>query len=377
MDGHIRKRGNQWYVVLELPRGADGKRHQKWVSAGPRKEDAKRLRSKLVTEIHEGRYLEPTDMSLSAYLSQWMSTCEATLGSKKTAERYRDICEKSIAPKIGHIPLSKLTPLDIQSFYAWELSEGRANGKGGLSAQTVLHHHRVLKRALSQAVRWRLLLSNPADGVDAPRPEQREMNALDGKGIERLLHALEGDPLYFPTQLAFTTGLRRSEILGLRWTDVDLSRADLSVRRSLEQTREGLRFKEPKTRKSSRTVALAPVTVKALKAHRAEQARTKLVAGECYEDNGLVFPGHLGAPWKPNSFSASFAAKMKKLGFTITFHDTRHSHATLLLAEGVHPKIVSERLGHSTVGMTLDRYSHVLPNMQEAAAQATEAALGG
>jgi integrase len=377
MDGHIRKRGNRWYVILELPKGSDGKRRQKWVSAGDRKEDARRLRSKLVTEIHEGRYLEPTDTTLADYLDKWMSTCETTLGSRKTAERYRDICEKNIAPKLGHIPLSKLTPLDIQGFYAWELSSGRKNGKGGLSAQTVLHHHRVLKRALSQAVKWRLVVSNPADGVDAPRPEQREMNALDGKGIEDLLRALEGDRLYFPTQLAFTTGLRRSEILGLKWTDIDLSKADLSVRRSLEQTRGGLRFKEPKTKKSARTVALAPVTVKALGAHRAEQARVKLLAGEAYEDNGLVFPDPLGAAWKPDSFSSSFAAKMRKLGFTITFHDTRHSHATVLLAEGVHPKIVSERLGHSTIGMTLDRYSHVLPNMQEAAAQATEAALGG
>ena len=289
--------------------------------------------------------------------------------------RYEEIVRCHLSPRLGHIPLSKLQPLHIQSYYSEALLSGRRRGKGGLSAQTVLHHHRVLREALQQAVKWLLLARNPADAVEPPRPKRREMRALDGEATGKLLRAATETRLYVPIMIAVTTGLRRGEILGLRWEDVDFENANLAVRQSLEQTKAGLAFKQPKTAKGRRVVALPGLTIETLKQHRKQQAAERLMLGQAFEDHGLVCARADGNPWPSNSFSAAFVALAKKAGCTIRFHDLRHTHATQLLRQGVHPKIVSERLGHSTVGITLDVYSHVLPGMQEEAATRTDTAL--
>lgn len=218
---------------------------------------------------------------------------------------------------------------------------------------------------------------NPADAVDPPRPQHTEMRALGADQAKSLLDDLAGTRVALPALLAISTGLRRGELLALRWSDVDLDRGTLTVRRSLEQTREGLRFKEPKTAKSRRTIALAPTTVQSLRAHRLIQAKQRLQLGTAAEETDLVCPDALGAAWKPDSFTSEFRAASRRAGHQIRFHDLRHTHATMLLQQGVHPKIVSERLGHSSIGITLDTYSHVLPNMQETAAEAIERAMTG
>jgi integrase len=202
------------------------------------------------------------------------------------------------------------------------------------------------------------------------------MKCLDESSTTQLLKAVEGSALHLPVLLAATTGMRRGEILGLRWQDVDLDAATLGVRQSLEETKTGLVFKPPKTQKGRRSVALPLMTVEVLRRHRVEQAEARLASGRVYQDHGLVIARANGEPIRPSTVTKAFEDLARNAGLQGTrFHDLRHTHATTLLRHGVHPKVVSERLGHSTVGITLDVYSHVLPGMQEEAARRVDAVL--
>jgi integrase len=231
-------------------------------------------------------------------------------------------------------------------------------------------------RVVTKEELWQLLPRNPADAVEPPRPARKEMAALDEKQTASLLQLARDTPLSIPILLAVTTGLRRGELLALRWEDLDLQAATLAVRRTLEQTHGALTFKQPKTPKSRRVVAVPRLTIDALRSHRSEQAKNRLLLGAAYQDDGLICAKPDGRPVDPRSVSHAFAALIRRSGLRrVRFHDRRHSHATQLLAQGIHPKVVSERLGHSTVGITLDVYSHVLPSMQEEAARRIDVAL--
>ena len=279
-------------------------------------------------------------------------------------------------PALGDHVLSKLRPLHIQEFYADALAKGRKDGNGGLSPQTVLHFHRILHKALAQSVRWQLLARNPAMAVEPPRPQREQMRALDDRETATLLKSVEGMLFYLPVVLAVTGGLRRGEILALRWQDADLGTGRAIISRSLEQTKEGLRVKGPKTERGRRTVVLPGFTVDALRSHKAQQATRRLAMGPAYSDHDLICAREDGTPWPPDAFSTAFAAFVRGSELAhFRFHDLRHTHATHLLRQGVHPKIVSERLGHSNISITLDTYSHVLPGMQEDAIAAFDASL--
>ncbi len=377
MKGHIRKRGKRsWAVVIDLGCDANGKRRQKWHTVHGAKRDAQRELADLLSSLNKGDYVEPSRMKVSEYLDRWLSEYAKLNVSPKTYERYTDIISRNIKPALGEYHLSKLRPLHIQSFYTDALTQGRKDGRGGLSAQTVLHFHRVLRKALQQAVKWQLLARNPTEAVEPPRPQRKEMRVVDEAGTARLLQAVEGARLYMPVLLAVMTGMRRGEILALRWQDTDLEKGQVAVRRSLEQTRDGLRFKAPKTGKGMRSVALPGIAIQVLRRHKTEQAQERLRLGPAYEDNDFVCPRPDGSPWPPDSLSTAFAGLIRRSDLPrIRFHDLRHSHATQLLRHGIHPKVVSERLGHSKVGITLDTYSHVLPGMQEEAASKVDAAM--
>jgi len=371
MKGHIRKRGkSSWAVVLYLGRDATGKERHKWHSVRGTRRDAQRELARLLHETNTGSYVEPARMSVSEFLDRWLADYAKPKVSPKTYERYQEMIDGHIRPTLGSYLLPKLGPLHVQTFYSWALAKGRKDGKGGLSAQSVVHFHRLLHKAFAQALKWQLLARNPIQAVEPPRAERQEMRALDEDETASLLNLLAESRLYMPTMLAVTTGLRRGEILGLHWSNVDLATGTIAVVQSLEQTKEGLRFKSPKTHRSRRSIALPAITVEALRSHRATQAEERLALGPIYDDRDLVCPRQGGAPWAPDAFSTAFAARVRRSALgRFRFHDLRHSHATHLLRAGVHPKIVSERLGHSTVGITLDTYSHVLPGIQEEAAQ--------
>lgn len=378
MTGSIIKRSRKsWTIVLDVGLDSKGKRRQRWVAVKGTKRDAEKELTRLLNAIHVGAYVEPTRLSVADYLKRWLNDYAKPNVAAKTLERYTEIVSLHLIPALGPVLLAKLQPLHIQSYYSTALESGRRDRKdGGLSAQTVLHHHRVLKQALRQAVRWQLVVRNVADAVEPPKPVRREMQVLDEKQMATLLESLKGARLYMPILLAMTTGLRRGEVLGVRWRDVDLDGGTLAVRQSLQQVRGmPLSFKQPKSKKA-RVVALPGLLVEALRRHKAEQAKERLLLGPAYEDHDLVCARLHGTPLAPNEVTAGFADLVRKSDVPkVRLHDLRHSHATQLLRQKVHPKIVSERLGHATVGITLDVYSHVLPTMQEEAARGVDAAL--
>jgi len=378
LQGHIRKRGKKWYIKLELDRDpVTKKRRQKWYSGFKTRKAAEAELAKLLHQMQTGTFVEPSHLTVAEYLLKWLSDYAKPNVAGKTFERYEQIVKNNLIPALGSIPLPKLQPLQIQNTYSEQLKHGRKKGEGGLSAQTVLHHHRVLRKALTQAVRWNLLVANPADRVEPPRVRQKEIQPIDEMRAAWLIEVSQGTRLYIPILLALYTGMRRGEILALRWQDVSLETGYVSVCRALEYTKaNGLVFKEPKSRRGRRKLSLSPTVVQALVAHRAKQEEYRRQLGNSYQDNGLVVCVEDGSVWKPPAFDSSYRQLLKRRKLTgPTFHALRHSHASHLLRSGVDAKVISERLGHSKVSFTLDQYVHLLPGMQEEAASKIETAM--
>jgi integrase len=256
------------------------------------------------------------------------------------------------------------------------LVSGRRDGRGGLSARTVVRYHQILHAALRQAVRWQLLLRNPADAVEPPRPARRELRTTTPEQARAVMAAADATQIGAFVRLALLTGMRRGELLGLRWQDVE--GGSVHVQQTAQRIPgQGIVFRQPKTRLSRRAVALSTDAVGVLRTHRARQAEEKLLAGPAYRDQGLVFATGLGTPIEPGNLRRTWLRVTAAAGVPgLRIHDLRHAHATLMLGQGVHPKVVSERLGHASVNITLDTYSHVLPGLQAAAAEALDAVLG-
>lgn len=377
MRGHLKKRSKEsWSIVIDLGKDASGKRKQKWQTVRGTKKEAEAELSRLLTEVNMDQYVEPTRMLVADYLEMWLKDYAEPNVSPKTHERYSQIIRQNINPKLGQHLLSKLKPLHIQAFYSECLTNGRKDRTGGLSARTVLHFHRLLRKASLQAVKWQLLARSPVEAVDPPRPQRKEMNALDERETALLLDKLDREPLFAPVALAVTTGLRRGELLALRWNNINLESGAMTVNQSLEQTKKGLRFKSPKTERSRRQVPLPPIALDILREHKKKQTEERLRLGPVYQNNDLVFSRPDGTTMAPDAFSTNFAAFIRRSGLKhIRLHDLRHTHATQLLQQGVHPKIVSERLGHANIAITLDTYSHVLPGIQEDAVLKFDASL--
>lgn len=366
MKGSIRQRGkDSWEIRIYVGPGPDGRpkyRHHT-IHGGIR--DAENEAARLVTEFHNGDSVDPSRATVAEYLEGWIEDVRPRV-SGKTWERYAELVRSHIIPAVGRHRLQKLRPTDIQSFYTEAGKTGRKDGKGGLSPQTVVHIHRLLGKALRDAVRKDLLQRSPVERVDPPRVERQEMKVLNPEQINKLVKAAEGTVFHIPVVLAVYTGMRRGEILGLKWSDISLQGRMLSVRRTLEQTESGLRLKEPKSAKSRRLVVLSSRLVEILQKHQKEQQKLKDLIGRDYNDADLVCAREGGSFIEPDYISDNFRSVVKRAGLPyIRFHDLRHTHATLLLGQGIHPKIVSERLGHSTISITLDTYSHVLPTIQK------------
>lgn len=370
MKGHLKKRSkDSWTIVFDLGLKANGKRNQKWKSTKGTKKDAEALLARMLTELEDGVYIDAKKTSVSDYLDKWIASIKGSVSST-TYERYKQLCDKHLKPTIGNIALNKLQAIRISELYSDAIESGRIDGNGGLSKQSVLHMHRVLKRALSQAVKWGLLSRNPCDAVDnIPKPGKKERLTFTTEETLSLLEQLEGNRLQLPVLLAVTTGMRRGEVLGLRWKDIDLDKKRLYIRQIVIETREnGLEVKQPKTDASSRTIALPQIAIEAIKKYRVEQAELCLQLGKGLTPESMLFDEFSGLNI-PNRITVNFRSFIKSHGFKhVTFHDLRHTHATHLLEQNIHPKIVSERLGHSTIALTMNTYSHVMPTMQEEAA---------
>ncbi len=371
MRGSVIKRGDGWSVVIDAGRDPSGKRIRKWHSGFKTRKEAERARTEILSRLDRGTYVEPTRRMLGEFLEQeWLPAIQARI-RPSTWDSYARNLRLHVLPALGAEHLQSITPARLNRFYAELLERGRANGSGGLSPKTVRYVHGILRKALADAVRWNLVQRNAADFADPPKVSSagREMLTWNAEELRTFLEHIAGERLHAAYLLAATTGMRRGEVLGLRWRDVDLDAARLSVRQSIVSVAYEIKITEPKTARSRRSIALDQRTVAALRSWRKLQLEDRMLLGDDYENSGLVFTAESGRYIHPDRFTQLFDRFVNDSDVRrIRLHDLRHTHATLALAAGVHPKVVSERLGHATVAFTLDVYSHAVPALQQDAA---------
>jgi integrase len=403
MRGHIRKRGassyeyivdvgtaaaqrcevcNRRFWLERRPREAcpscGGRLHEteerrRAIKAGfASRKEAQAAMAKVMVSVEEKSYVAPSRLTVREYLTkEWLPAIEPTV-RPTTYRSYVQHVSFHIVPHIGSHKLEKVTGATLNALYAKLACQGKIDGKRGLAPRTVHHVHVCLHRAFRDAVRWDRLHRNPVDAADPPRvagPGSREMKTWSAQQVRAFLEATKDDRLYPLWRLFCLTGMRRGEVLGVKWEDLDLEAGRLAVRRSLIPLGEEVIVSEPKTAKGRRSIALDAETVEVLKAQAARQlAEQQACEGWC--DTGYLCTKEDGLPYHPEVVSRRFRQAVRRAMLPmIRPHDLRHTHATLALQAGIHPKVVSERLGHANISITLDTYSHAIPALQEEAAE--------
>jgi len=365
MRGHITQRSKGTYSI-KISIGKDpatGKYKSQWFTVKGSKRDAEKRLAEILHQIDTGTFTKPGKTTLADYLEQWLKDyCWPNL-APRTAEGYEYIVRCHLIPALGKIRLTQLKPEHLQHVYSDKLS-------AGLSHRTVRYIHATLYKALQDAVRLGMLVRNSADAVEPPKVQRCEMQTMSESDIHIFLELAKSTPYYALFYMALFTGMRRSELLAPRWSDVDLTLCQLSVTRALHQLQDGsLIFTQPKTAKGRRLISLSPSTVIVLREHRQQQEKMRQALGLALTEDDLVFCRVDGKPLLPNSISHAWTKLANRTGLKgIRLHDARHTHASLMLKQGIHPKVVQERLGHASIQITLDTYSHVAPGLQQAAA---------
>jgi integrase len=374
MTGHIRRRGeNSWELKFDLGRDpVTGKRKTRYHSFKGTKREAQAELIRLSASALKGVYIDATTETIGQFLNRWSRDWATHNVSPKTLERYRFLINKQILPFIGPLPIQKLRPVHLTELYATLLRDGRAGT--GLSARTVGLVHRLLHLALKHATQWSVVQQNAASHVAPPRVTAGEIEIIREDQIQVVLRKLRGRSMYMIAALALSTGMRRGELLGLRWQDVDLNSGTLRVVQSLEQTKAGLRFKAPKTKHGRRTITLPPSIVAELRTHWKQQQEQRLALGlGKAPETGLVFPTWDGKPRSPGALTKEWTRAMKEADMKVTLHALRHTHASSLIAAGVDVLTISRRLGHASPTITLGVYGHLYSNPDDRAAQIMEA----
>lgn len=375
MRGSIVKRGSGYSYVVSLGRDDEtGRKRQKWVSGFRTKRDAQAALTEALGRVQAGQFADPGRATVAEFLANWLDAVTPSL-RPSTVASYRMIVDHWLVPQVGQVRLASLTPGNLNKAYG-RLLTGGGKGGGPLSARSVRYAHTVLGKALSDAIEWGLLARNPARAAKPPRQARPEMKCWDVAEAKAFLSAVADDRLSAMWLLMVTTGLRRGEVAGLRWSDVDLDTGALAVRHALVTVDYKVLAAEPKTAKGRRTVALDPATVAALRQHRARQGEERVAAWAVWTESGLVFVQEDGRPYHPERLTIMFKRYVKEAKLPpIRLHDLRHTSATLALAAGIHPKVVQERLGHSSINITMDTYSHVVNGLQQEAADRLAALL--
>jgi integrase len=384
VTGHVRRRGKaSWELKFDDGRDpATGERRIRYVSFKGTKRAAEIELAKLVAKAAEGSIIDASKLTVADFIDHWLDNWASTNVSPKTMERYRELLQH-VRRKLGANHLQKLRPAMLAELYADLARTGKASRKPGgdataLSARTIGHVHRVLHRALGHAAQWGMVASNVAAVVDPPRVAGREIEIVRADQLGPLLAATRSDPIYPLAVLALGTGMRRGELLALRWQDVDLAGATLKVERSLEQTKAGgLRFKAPKTKHGRRTITLPPTVVAELRKlwSATQERRLALGLGKA-PGASLVFSTVDGAPLDPDAVSKAVKGAAMAAGLTgVTLHSFRHTHASQLIAAGVDVLTISRRLGHGSPTITLAVYGHLFHNSDDRSAGIIEAAL--
>jgi integrase len=384
MRGSVRRRGNSWefrFRELDPYTGKPGRERSQGGFASQKAAQAA-LRKQL-HDMDSGSYVAKVDTTLADFVRErWLPAIEPTL-RPATFRSYARNMRLHVLPVLGDVPIQRLTPLMLNALYADMLRHGRkCHRDGGLSHRSVRYVHTIVHRCLRDAMRWQLVMVNVAAAADPPRLSaamRMPPRTWTADQVRSFLVAMVGNRRYAAFLLLASTGMRRGEVLGLTWDNLDLDRAQLSVTKTLVDVDSEVQWGAPKTQRGRRLVQLDKRTVAALREHRARQLQERLAAGAAYQDQNLVFATRDGRFEDPKHFTREFyrcSARVPDLP-RIRLHDLRHTWATLALERGIHPKVVSERLGHASIGITLDIYSHVTPAMQADAAETVAAAIFG
>lgn len=365
----IEREKGVWTVRIYLGEDASGKRlYHNETTKGAKKDAQKRL-TQVLREKDSGVYVQSSVMTLNDFLDKWLAESASLKIRERTLNGYESLLKCHIREKLGAKRLSDVQLLEVQKLY-------NEMNKANFSPKTIRHVHNVLSSAFKQAVKWKMLMQNPCDFCDLPRQVKTEMKCFTPDEAKLFLEAAENEKFYALFYLAIETGMRPEEYLGLKWQDIDFEQRTLSVQRALVERRGGgFIFDELKTSRSRRSIPLSNSVINVLKIHRRNQLEERMKIGAGYQNFDVVFASEVGTPMMHrNLLRRHFKPLLAKAGLPdIRLYDLRHTTATLLLSAGQNPKIVSERLGHASIVLTLDTYSHVLPTMQRDATNEIEA----
>jgi integrase len=363
MRGNITRRGkNSWRIKFDIE-GSPGVRQTRFVTVRGTKKEAQIEAAKIIAAASKGEYVDGSKETVAEFVTRWLRDWATANTSNKTYSRYEELLRLHLVPHLGTKRIQRLRATDLQSLYA-TLQRDK-----GLAARTVLHVHRAVHRMLRHAAQWGVVHQNAATLVDAPSVQEAEIDILTPGEVQAVLRTLKGQPIYALATVALGTGMRRGEMLALRWQDVDMNDAVLRVERSLEQTtKHGLVFKAPKTKHGRRTVTLPPTTVTELRTHWRLQQEFRLATGQGRANDGLVFSENDGSPRSPNAVTKAWSKAMEKAGIEATLHSLRHTHASTLIASGLDVLTISRRLGHGSPAITLKVYGHLFKTDDRAAA---------
>jgi integrase len=381
MRGSVIRRGRKWAVVIDVGRDpATGKRVRRWHSGFATRKEAERAARDLLLRVENGTYVDGAHgrRTVAEFLvDEWLPAKRATVKATTLAS-YRLHVNAYVVPRLGALRLSSLRAPQLNAFYADLLEGGRKNGAGALSPKTIRNIHGTLHKALDDAVRWGRIARNPAAQADPPKAVSPEMRIWTAEQLRGFLDHVQGDRLVAAWYLLATTGMRRGELLGLRWLDVDLDAGFLSVRQTRVSVDYEVAVGTPKTERATRTIALDSSTVAVLREHRTRQLEERLAWGPAWTDTGLVFTREDGTEIHPQRLSGWFRRLAASSGLPpIRLHDVRHSYATALIKAGQPIKVVSQRIGHASPTITMAIYQHVLPSDDvEAAAAGARLILG-
>ena len=373
-EGSItRRKDGRWQGSVLLGYDPEtGKERRKYFYGETRREVQQKI-NKIAVKIQAGTYREPSRITVEEWFTTWLNDYMKLSLRPTTWTSYGYQIEGHIIPALGHLKLSELQTAHIQRLYNEKLKSGRLDGKpGGLTPKSVRFIHTVIHSCLEQARKEGMITINPASAVRLPKLEQREIRYLDSGEIKEFLEVARDSKHFAAFFLALNTGMRRGEILGLRWKDIDLEEGQLTVNQGLVRVSgKGLVFQEPKTKLSNRTISLSPMVLKVLKEHRKKQAEYRLLSGGAYDEGGLdlVFANEIGKPICPRAFTRIFERLLKRAGLEAAcLHDLRHTFATMALEQGVNVKTVQETLGHHSAAFTMDVYAGTTERMKREAA---------
>ncbi len=360
------RKDGRWVAQVTLEDGTRKVRYRET------RQEAHKALQQMLRDLEQGRLATGPQQTVRQYLELWFTDVHGPTLRKSSRSSYRNMIDKHILPALGHIPLQKLSPQHVQALYAGKLKEG-------LSPKSVKLIHAILHNALKNAVRWHLVAYNVCDNVSLPKQVRYESQTLTKEQAQKLLEAARGHRLEALLTVALATGMRRGELLALRWSDIDFEHGHLRVRRTMNYLAgHGFIEGEPKTQKSRRSILLPQFVIEALEQHKTHQGETRQKAGARWHDHDLVFCNMVGGFQDTRYLGKLFTQLLKDAGLPhMRFHDLRHSAATILLGINIHPKVVQELLGHSNISTTMDTYSHFLPSMQKDAMDGLDDLFGG